>query len=149
MALYGIVNLAAAAPLRSLLMTLKAPQGEPLLGRQAFVDTLAVGPWLVDLEQVPEVVRMWKKEGRWQDWGYTFLSTRDFATMLRHFKKFNRVTLEGEDKEFLFRYFDTEIFLDFMANLSTLEQSSAIFEGISQFNIEEKKTKNIIELRPH
>lgn len=149
MALYGIVNLAAAAPLRLRVMALKSPQGEPLLGRQSFADTLAVGPWLVDLDLVPDVVAAWKTQGQWQGWGYTFISTRDFASTLRHFKKFNRVTLEGSEKQALFRYFDVAIFLEFMVNASTPEQSSAMFKGISQFNIEDKKTKQLFELRPH
>lgn len=98
---------------------------------------------------MPDGAKTWKTQGRWQDWGYTFLSTRDFASTLQHFKKFNRVTLAGSEKQALFLYFDVEIFLDFMVNASTPEQSSAMFTGISHFNIEDRRTKQLFGLRPH
>lgn len=148
MAVYGILNLATAVAVRSTVIRYDAPKGEPLLGRAGFADVLAVGPWLVDLERAPEILRMWHTHGRWMDWGYTFHSDQDFATLLRHFKKFNHVSVEGSDKTFVFRYFDTVIFLDFMRNIVDEDQASAFFKGITKFTVEDKALRETLDILP-
>lgn len=148
MPVYGIVNLATAVPARSSVMRYEAPTGEPLLGRQGFADVLAVGPWLIDMKRAPEVPRLWHEHGRWQDWGYTFHSDEDFPTLLRHFKKFNYAKVEGSDKQYIFRYFDTGIFLDFMRNAIEDDQARAFFKGIKKFTVEDKDAQETIDILP-
>lgn len=147
MTLYAILNLAAAVPLRLPVSKLTPPEGEPLLGRKEFADSLAVAPWVVDLDRCPAIAKTWRDQGRYKGWGYTFTSQNSLRPLVQHFKKFNLIQLEGKSEPVFFRYFDPKIFLPFMRDVANDEQYAAISKSIEEFFVEDAEKRVIVTIR--
>lgn len=143
---YGVINLAAATPLRFDISQLKFPFAEPLLGRGEYPDLLALSPWLVDLSLCPNVIKKWREHGRWQSWGYTLASPLGLLDLLKHLKKFNVVKLSSEEDPVLFRYFDPDILLAFLKSVSNPQQRERFFQNIDSITVEDKENWKVLKL---
>ena len=112
---YALVDLASAPPLRPIIPKLRSAIAEPLFARTMPLEVLQVGPWLVNLSEVPEVESMIVGFGIEVPWGYYLHSMFDLVSLRQSLRKFNLAQLAGTSREMLFRYWDPRvirIFLD-------------------------------------
>ena len=140
---YGVVDLASAVGLRSVVTELRPPDGAPLLDPEEFADLLPVGPWIVDLGRAQDVYAAWMEAGRWKNWGWIFDSGADLETLRHHFRKFNLVEVEGSDAPFLFRYFDPVVLGDCLGSVFDSGQKQAFLHGIDRLYLEDAETEQV------
>lgn len=138
MAHFGVIDLASAAPFRTKVVRLDPPLGCSLLDEAAFFDSVAVGPWLIDLEKCDDLACVWRDDIRDQELGYSVHTDLTLVDLRLHLRKFALANVEGHPKPLLFRYFDARIirtFLDdvfspderqkFLAPMQSLEVKAA------------------------
>lgn len=113
---YGVIDLASAAEFRSDVVVLKPPQGCSLLDEETYFDTLAVGPWLIDLEQCPKIRAVWRKKVRDQSLGYSIYTSLALVDLRRHLRKFALAEVAGQPKPVFFRYFDARVIRQFLVD---------------------------------
>ncbi|MEM1141381.1 MAG: DUF4123 domain-containing protein [Pseudomonadota bacterium] len=129
--MFAVIDLARAVELRTPVTLLAPPLGRSLLEESAFADTVPVGPWLVDLDQCPEVRAVWQQRKPDSGWGYTFESELNFDQLRRHFRKFALVKIEGREHPVFFRYFDPLVLRAFLNDWGIAEQRSKFMAMIS------------------
>lgn len=124
-ATFGVIDLARAVSLRSKVVRLEPPQGCSLLDARTYLDVVPVGPWLVDLDNTPDLRRLWIKDVRNTERGYTITTHLGLADLRRHLRKFALAEVEGTPKPMLFRYFDARIIRAFLLETFSPEERQA------------------------
>lgn len=114
---FGVIDLASAVALRSKVVRLQPPQGCSLLDATTYLDVAPVGPWLIDLDACAELRRIWIKEVRNRELGYSISTALDLGDLRRHLRKFALAEVEGHPKPVLFRYFDARIMRTFLLDV--------------------------------
>jgi hypothetical protein len=112
---YAVVDLASAKSLRTVVPRLLSAVSEPLLDRSMPLHLLQVGPWLVLLDDAPEVDRTLAAYGPQIPWGYYLHAQVDLLSLRQSLRKFNLAQLPDRPKPVLFRYWDPRVlrlFLD-------------------------------------
>ncbi len=112
---YAVIDLASAESLRTVVPRLLSAVAEPLLDRSMPLHLLQVGPWLVLLDDAPEVDRTLAAYGPQIPWGYYLHAQVDLLSLRQSLRKFNLAQLPDRPKPVLFRYWDPRvlrIFLD-------------------------------------
>ncbi|KIC47752.1 DUF4123 domain-containing protein [Tateyamaria sp. ANG-S1] len=130
---YGVIDLASAVDFRSPVVALSPPKGCSLLDEETYFDTLAVGPWLIDLDLCPDIGAVWRKEVRDRSCGYTVFTDLALADLRRHLRKFALAELEDAPKPVFFRYFDARVIRTFLTGGFTDAQRAqflAPFDGL-------------------
>ncbi|MEO8242771.1 MAG: DUF4123 domain-containing protein [bacterium] len=120
---YAVVDLASAAALRPVVPNLMSSVAEPLLARSMAPQVLAVGPWLVDLAQVPEVARTLTAWGSSVPWGYYVYSRVDIVSVRQSLRKFNLARVEGSKTDVLFRYWDPRVIRVFLHGTTNAQRA--------------------------
>lgn len=120
---FGLIDLAAAKPLRKRVMKLRPPRGDTLLSRSYMPLLLEVGPWIVDLNLNPEIDNLWRKIGWHANWGVVVFSKHDFKSVRLHFKKYNQIEMAEGFQQFFFRYYDPRVLREFIPTLNQHDRS--------------------------
>ncbi len=119
---FGVIDLASAVALRSKVVRLEPPNGCSLLDATTYLDVVPVGPWLIDLDRCSDLRRIWVKQVRNKELGYTITTSLDLADLRRHLRKFALAEVEGQPKPVLFRYFDARIIRTFLFEIFSPEE---------------------------
>lgn len=119
---YAVVDLASAVSLRSVVPRLLSAVAEPLLDRSMALQLLQVGPWLVLLDDAPEVDRTLAAYGPQVPWGYYLNAQVDLLSLRQSLRKFNMAKLPDRPKQVLFRYWDPRVLRIFLDRTSAAQR---------------------------
>ena len=146
---YGVIDLAAAAPLRARVARLNPPEGTFLMDRSASDDLVSFGPWLINIRLCPVIESYWIRDGQWKNWGYLIETDLSMAALQRHLKKFNLVEIEGRSDAVFFRYFDPVVLKSFLQEIADEDQRKAFLGPIETIVIADSKLKQTIRIPGH
>ncbi|MFL4470125.1 DUF4123 domain-containing protein [Tateyamaria armeniaca] len=132
---FGVIDLASAVPLRSKVVRLEPPMACSLLDASTYLDVVPVGPWLIDLDKCSELRRIWVKQVRNVEWGYTIRTSLNIADLRRHLRKFAMADVEGQPKPVLFRYFDARIIRAFLLEVFTPEERQSFLAPMHSLEV--------------
>ena len=119
---YAVVDLASAVSLRPVVPRLLSAIAEPLLDRSMPLHLLEVGPWLVLLDDAPEVDRTLAGYGTGVPWGYYLHAQVDLLSLRQSLRKFNLAQLPDRPKPVLFRYWDPRVLRIFLDRTSATQR---------------------------
>ena len=119
---YAVIDLASAATLRPIVPKLLSAAAEPLLARSFALALLKVGPWIVHLQDAPDVARILAAYGPDAPWGYYIIADIDIVSLRQALRKFNLAKLEGIRREVLFRYWDPRVLRLFLTHASAVQR---------------------------
>lgn len=145
---FGVIDLASAVPLRSKVVSLSPPQACSLLDATTYLDVIPVGPWLIDLGQCDDLRRLWIKQVRNVEWGYTIHTSLDLTDLRRHLRKFALAEIEGEEKPMLFRYFDARIIRAFLLEVFTPEERQRFLAPLHSVEVRSADDNGTLVFQP-
>lgn len=128
---YAVVDLAAATSLRSAVLGKLRTVAEPLLARNAPIQVLEVGPWIVRLSKAEDIARALGTVGPDSPWGYYVYTSVDIVSLRQTLRRFNLVGLPGSPKPVLFRYWDPRVMRSFL-EIASRSQRRSLFDFIDR-----------------
>ena len=128
---YAVVDLANAEALCSEIIDQFPAIAEPLLARDSPRQLLEVSPWLVQLSKAPQIADALETFDAEDPWGFYVYASIDLISLRQRLRRLNMARLPGEDREFLFRYWDPRVMKVFL-EIATEHQLNNIFEWIDR-----------------
>ncbi len=128
---YAVVDLASAPGLGKIVMGRLSREAQPLFSPDLAFDILAAGPWLADLDRLPELEPAIDAEFRTVPWGYFVETSVDIVSLRRVFRRYNYVRVPDRREPVLFRYWDPRVMKGFL-DVATREQREVLFEFIDR-----------------
>lgn len=128
---FAVIDLAAAPLMGKHVMGRMAQDARPLFSPTLDVQVLAVGPWIVNLNRVPDFEP--NVDALYADapWGYFLETTVDIVSLRRALRRYNYVKIPTYQEPVLFRYWDPRVMGNFL-NVANRLQRQVLFEFIDR-----------------
>ncbi|HYZ84254.1 MAG TPA: DUF4123 domain-containing protein [Bryobacteraceae bacterium] len=107
-------------------------------------DMAQVAPYLAHVEPEGPFMEWLLRRGWGQHWGVYALSSTDFDSLRRHFRKFLTV-YDETGKPMLFRFYDPRVLGTFLPTCNSQELTS-FFGPVQQFVLEGKRPEELLEM---
>lgn len=128
---YAVIDLAVAEDMQALVTRLPPDAGETLLARSMPAKVRAVGPWLVQLAQAPQVAAALAKMDAGVPWGYYLHSPVAMTSLRQSLRRFNLAQLPDAERPVLFRYWDPRV-MQVWLDVATDHQRRQLFQWIDR-----------------